>query len=199
MWGAAARMALKTPVRLVSTVSDHPAASRSKIGPQGRHPGVGHQDVDRSQLVDHPVDEGDHGVEVPHVRRSPTRSGAPRPRPVGPSRPGRPGWPAGRCTVPQVGAPVDQGDVGALAGQLDGVAAALAAGAAGDHRHPSGELARARVPAPTLLPTRCLPLGRPAAAAAPVGAGRPVGDPRPCGPTAPRPAARRGRRRSHAP
>ena len=31
MCGAAARRALKTPVRLVSTVSDHPSASRSKM------------------------------------------------------------------------------------------------------------------------------------------------------------------------
>ena len=40
MWGAVARRVLNTPPRLVSTVSDHPAASRSKIDPSVEMPAL---------------------------------------------------------------------------------------------------------------------------------------------------------------
>ncbi len=36
-------------------------------GANGCHPGVGHQDVDRSEIGVYPVDEGDQGVEVADV------------------------------------------------------------------------------------------------------------------------------------
>ena len=58
----------------------------------------------------------------------------------------------------QVGAPVDQGDVGALAGQLDGVAPALAPCPAGDRPPPGRRTARPRsaaaAPGSSSLPCR---------------------------------------------
>ena len=100
MWGAAARRALKTPVRLVSTVSDHPAASRVEDRAQGGDPGVGHHDVDRTELA-RPRRRRRRSWRRGRGRRPrPRHTDGPRPRPVGPSRPGRPEWRAGRSRCP---------------------------------------------------------------------------------------------------
>ena len=139
MWGAAARRALKTPVRLVSTVSDHPTASSSKTEHMVETPALATRMSTEPERLHHLVDEGDHGVEVAHVGPGGDAPGA-----LGLDQPHRLGQVVGRGERvghgPEVGAPVDEGHIGALPGQLDGVAPALAAGPTGDDRHPAGEL-----------------------------------------------------------
>ena len=96
--GATARMALNTPVRFMSTVSDHPAASMSTIEPSVDTPALA------TRMSTDPSSATTPSTKAIMASRSRTSARAdthrrPRPRPAGPSRPGRRGWPAGRCTV----------------------------------------------------------------------------------------------------
>ena len=156
----------------------------SKIDPRVETPALATRMSTEPSSSDHPVDEGDHGVEVAHVGHG--RDAA---TPLGLDQADRLGQVIGSGQRVghggQVGAPVDQGDVGSLAGQFDGVAATLATGSAGDHRHPSGELPGPAVPCPSDAASATVP---PPGSARPRGRlrGRDPGrDPTPSGPDRP--------------
>ena len=105
---------------------------------QGGDAGVGHQDVDRAEVGAGLVDEAQGGVEVAHVGHR--RHAAPALLLDQAHRLGQIVLGGQRVAdTVQVVAEVADGDVGPEPGQLEGVAAALAPGPSGDHRHPARE------------------------------------------------------------
>ena len=119
-------------------------------GAERGHAGIGHQDVDRAQLVHHTVHEGGHGAEVAHVggggHTAPALGFDQAHRLLQVGRGGQRIRHRG-----QIGTPVEDGDVGTLARQLHGVAPSLSPGTTRDHGHPTGELTGDRPLRPCIL------------------------------------------------
>ena len=142
-WGMAATQVFHVPVRLIPITVSQTAAVSSSQRWTVQTPALATTMSSRPEQVDAGAHRGRQGFGIPHVDHGRDHAGPGLGhQPDGLVEVGRRGQRVGDRL--EVAAQVDPDDVGALAGQPQGVAPALAAGRAGDQRHLSRHPARWR-------------------------------------------------------